>query len=693
MLKEYSTENIRNVVLISHSGSGKTTLGDAMLFLTGGNDRFGKVDDGTSVLDFDSEEIRRKTTISAAVAPLEWKGNKVNILDTPGYFDFVGEVRSALRVSDGALILVDATGGVEVGTELVWQYAAEYEMPVMFAINKLDRENTDFSKILEQIGASFGIKPVPLYLPIGKEANFKGLVNVIEEKAIVYSNNGKMKEEEVPADMKDLVSQVKEQLKEAACDADDDLLLKYLEEGDLTDEEVVAGLKAACIARKVFLVIPIAAANLVGVDVLLDALVGYMPSPVDVGPVVGTVPGTEEEAIRYPKESEPFSALAFKTTADPFVGKLTLFRVYSGKMESNSSCLNSTRGRVERIGQLYTVKGKHQEPVPYVSVGDIGAVGKLQETLTGDTLCDEENPILLPGITFPAPVYSVAVQPKTKGDEDKISAGLTRLTEEDPTITVERNPETGETVLSGLGEVHVDVTTTELKKKFGVDVDLTLPKIPYRETIKGSAKAEGKHKKQSGGRGQYGHVWIEFEHCPDEEFVFEDKIFGGAVPKQYIPAVEKGLREALLEGVLAGYPVVNVKATLYDGSYHTVDSSEMAFKIAASLAFKKGCQEAQPVILEPIMRVEVLVPEQFMGDIMGDLNKKRGKILGMESKGQIQVIKALVPLAEMQRYAIDLRSMTQGRGMFTMEFDHYEEVPANIAQSVIEEALKEKENK
>ncbi|MBP8614492.1 MAG: elongation factor G [Firmicutes bacterium] len=690
---EYSTENIRNVALISHSGSGKTTLGDAMLFVSGGNDRFGKVDDGTSVLDFDSEEIRRKTTISTALAPLEWKGSKINILDTPGYFDFVGEVRSALRVADGAVILIDATGGVEVGTELVWQYASDYNIPVIFAVSKLDRENTEFTKVVDEIGNSFGIRPISLYLPIGKESKIKGVVDVIRGVALVSSSDGRVKEEEVPGDLKDTVAEMKEQLKEAACDGDDDLLEKYLEEGDLTDEEVLRGLRAASLKRKVFLVVPVAASNLVGVSSLMDALVSYLPSPSDVGPVTGIVPSTGEEAVRYPKNSEPFSALAFKTTADPYVGKLTVFRVYSGKLDSNSTCLNSTRGRVERIGQLYSMKGKHQESVPCVVAGDIGAVGKLQETLTGDTLCDEDKPIVLPGITFPAPVYSVAVHPKTKGDEDKISAGLTRLTEEDPTITVERNPETGETILSGLGEVHVDVTTTKLKKKFGVDVDLTMPKIPYRETIKGSAKAEGKHKKQSGGRGQYGHVWIEFEHSPDEEFEFVDKIFGGSVPRQYIPAVEKGLREAITEGVLAGYPAVNIRAILYDGSFHPVDSSEMAFKIAASLAFKKGCSEAQPIILEPIMRVEVTVPEQFMGDIMGDLNKKRGKILGMESRGHIQVIKALAPLAEMQRYAIDLRSMTQGRGFFTMEFDHYEEAPSSIAQSIIEEALKEKENK
>ena len=692
-VKEYPAENIRNVALISHSGAGKTTIGDAMLFISGGNDRFGKVDEETSVLDFDPEEIKRKTTISTSVAPIEWRGRKINILDTPGYFDFVGEVRSALRVSDGAIVVVDATGGVEVGTELVWQYASEYQLPRLFVINKLDRENTDFQRVVDEINDAFGGKAVPLYLPIGKESGFKGLVDIVRGIALTTGADGKVTQVTVPPELEGAVKELKERLKEAACDGDDALLEKYLEEGDLTDEEILKGLRGASIAGKVFLVVPVSAQRLIGIAHVLDAISDYLPSPKDVPAARGKVPGQDTEVTREADEAAPFSALVFKTTADPYVGKLTLFRVYSGKFLSNSTCLNSTRGRTERVGQLYIVKGKNQEPVAAVGAGDIGAVAKLQETLTGDTLCKQDDPVVFPAIKFPAPVYSVAVHPKTKGDEDKISAGLTRLTEEDPTIRVERNAETGETILSGLGEVHVDVTTGKLKRKFGVDVDLTTPKIPYRETIKGSAKAEGKHKKQTGGRGQYGHVFIEFEPLPGQEFEFVDKIFGGAVPRQYIPAVEKGLREAMQEGVLAGYPVTNIRATLYDGSFHPVDSSEMAFKIAASLAFKKGCMEAQPVILEPIVRVEVTVPEQFMGDIMGDLNKKRGRILGMESKGHIQVIKAMVPLAEMQKYAIDLRSMTQGRGLFTMEFDHYEEVPPNIAEAIIEEAKKAKEQK
>jgi elongation factor G len=690
-MKGYSTANIRNVALISHGGAGKTTLGDAMLFLSGGNDRFGRVDDASSVLDFDPEEQRRKTTISTSVVPVEWKGTKVNVLDTPGYFDFVGEVRSALRVGDGALVIVDATGGVEVGTELVWQYAQEYQVPRMIIVNKLDRENTDFDSVVDQVNEAFGGRATPLYLPVGKESGFKGTVDVIRGVMITTSSDGKSTEGPVPTDVAGAASDLKEKLKEAACDGDDALMEKYLEEGDLTDEEILKGLHLASVAAKVFLVVPAAAAKLIGVREALDAVVNYLPSPKDVPAVAGRMPGQEAEVKRSADESSPFSALVWKTMADPYVGKLTLFRVYSGKFVSNSSCLNANKGKVERIGQLYTVKGKTQEPAASVNAGDIGAVAKLQDTLTGDTLCKQEDPVVFSAVEFPAPVYSVAVHPKTKGDEDRISSGLARLMEEDPTVKTERNAETSETILSGLGEVHLDVTTGKLKRKFGVDVDLTTPRIPYRETIKGSSKAEGRHKKQTGGRGQFGHVFIGFEPVADKEFEFVDKVFGGAVPRQFIPAVEKGLRESLTEGVLAGYPVTRIRATLYDGSYHAVDSSEMAFKIAASLAFKKGCTEANPIIMEPIMRMEITVPEQFMGDIMGDLNKKRGKILGMESKGHIQVIRALAPLAEVQKYAIDLRSMTQGRGLFSMASDHYEEVPGNIAEDIIEDAKSARE--
>lgn len=690
-MKEYSTGNIRNVVLISHGGAGKTTIGDAMLFLSGGNDRFGRTDDNSSLLDFDPDEQRRKTTILTSVAPIEWKGTKINVLDTPGYFDFVGEVRSALRVGDGAVVVVDATGGVEVGTELVWQYAREHKVPRLIVVNKLDRENTNFEAVVAQINEALNAHATPLYLPVGKDASFKGLVDVIKGVMITTGADGKSTEGPVPADLAGAVSDLKEQLKEAACDGDDSLMEKYLEEGDLSDEEIERGLRLASTAGRISLVVPVAAAKLLGIKEAMDSVVRFLPSPVDVPVVKGHIPGQDTEIERVCDDTGPFSALVWKTTADPYVGKLTLFRVYSGKFVSNSSALNSTKGKVERVGQLYTVKGKTQEPVASVTAGDIGAVAKLADTLTGDTLCKPEEPVVFETIAFPAPVYSVAVHPKTKGDEDKISSGLTRLIEEDPTLKTERNAETSETILSGLGEVHLEVTTGKLKRKFGVDVELTTPTIPYRETIKGSSKVQGRHKKQTGGRGQFGDVWIEFEPLPDKDFEFVDKIFGGSVPRQFIPAVEKGLREVLPEGIQAGYPATNIRATLYDGSYHPVDSSEMAFKIAAGLAFKKGCMEANPIIMEPIMKMEITVPEQFMGDIMGDLNKNRGKILGMEAKGHLQVIRALAPLAEVQKYAIDLRSMTQGRGLFSMEFDHHEEVPAHLAETIIEAAKKAKE--
>jgi len=690
-VKEYSAGNIRNVVLISHGGAGKTTIGDAMLFLSGGNDRFGRTDDNSSLLDFDPDEQRRKTTILTSVAPVEWKGTKINVLDTPGYFDFVGEVRSALRVGDGAVVVVDATGGVEVGTELVWQYAREHKVPRLIIVNKIDRENTNFETVVAQINEALNAHATPLYLPVGKDASFKGLVDVIKGVMITTGADGKSTEGPVPADLAGAASDLKEQLKEAACDGDDSLMEKYLEEGDLSDEEIERGLRLASTAGRISLVVPVSAAKLLGIKEAMDSIVRYLPSPKDVSVVKGHIPGQGTEVERVCDDTGPFSALAWKTTADPYVGKLTLFRVYSGKFTSNSSALNSTKGKVERVGQLYTVKGKTQEPVASVSAGDIGAVAKLADTLTGDTLCNPEEPVVFETIAFPTPVYSVAVHPKTKGDEDKISSGLTRLIEEDPTLKTERNAETSETILSGLGEVHLEVTTGKLKRKFGVDVELTTPTIPYRETIKGSSKVQGRHKKQTGGRGQFGDVWIEFEPLPDQDFEFVDKIFGGSVPRQFIPAVEKGLREVLPEGIQAGYPATNIRATLYDGSYHPVDSSEMAFKIAAGLAFKKGCMEANPIIMEPIMKMEITVPEQFMGDIMGDLNKNRGKILGMEANGHLQVIRALAPLAEVQRYAIDLRSMTQGRGLFAMEFDHHEEVPAHLAETIIEAAKKAKE--
>lgn len=686
-MRKYKPDELRNIALVGHSGSGKTSLAEAMLFTAKAIDRLGRVDEGTAVMDHDPEEIRRKTSVSTALAPCEWKDRKINIVDTPGFFDFVGEVKSGLRVVEAALISVDAGGGVQVGTEKVWDYAVAQGLVRAFVVNKLDRENTNFQKVLAELKERFGPHVTPVQLPIGSEDKFRGVVDLVTLKAYT-SENGKVVESDVPADMKAQVDELRASLVEAAAEGDDALLAKFFEDEPLTAEEVTRGLTQGVKSGRVVPVMCASSAKGVGVGQLLDFIAQYFPSPVDAGEVTGK-DRSGNEATRKPSENEAFSALVFKTMADPFVGKLTLFRVYSGTLKSDSSAYNANKDRSERVGQLFLVKGKNQEPATEISAGDLGAVAKLQDTSTGDTLCDKDHAIVLAGIEFPAPKLSLAVEPKSKGDEDKIGAGLTRLAEEDPTFTVQKDTTTHETIVSGLGDQHLEVITSRLSKKFGVEVTLKTPRVPYKETIRGNVKVEGKHKKQSGGRGQYGHCWIEMEPM-DGEFEFVDKIFGGSVPRQYIPAVEKGVRETMEEGVLAGYPVTGVRVTLVDGSYHSVDSSEMAFKIAASMAFKKGFMDARPTLLEPVVNVEVTVPDEYMGDIIGDLNKKRGRILGMEPSGGLQVVKAQVPKAEMFQYAIDLRSMTQGRGDFTMEFSHYEEVPANVQEKVIAESAKAK---
>ena len=694
MTKRYTAEMIKNVALISHSGAGKTSLAEAMLFDTGMVDRLGKTDDGNTVMDFDPEEIKRKVSISTSIAPAEWSGTKINILDTPGYFDFVGEVKSALRVSDCAVILMDSVSGVEVGTDLVWQYADEKHLPRMVVANKIDRENANFDNAVDSLKRSFGSKVVPFQIPIGQEASFRGVVDLVEMKAVTYQEGQGQKPQvgDIPADLKGRAEELRGALVEAAAEGDDELLMKYLDGGELTLDEVKTGIRKGVLAGKIVPVLCASSLRNIGVQPILDAIAAYMPSPSDAGEAKGINPKTKTEVARPVSSDAPFSALVFKTMADPYVGRLTVFRVYSGVIKSDSQVYNAAKDRNERIGQVFILKGKQQEAVAEVCAGDIAAVAKLQETTTNDTLSDAANPVIYEATSFPAAVFSVAAKPRSKGDEEKIGSGLARLTEEDPTLKVERNPQTFETILSGMGELHLDITTERLKRKFGVDVALDAPKVPYKETIRGNTKVEGKHKKQTGGRGQYGHVFLELSPLePGNDFEFVDKIFGGSVPRQYIPAVEKGIRECMVEGVLAGYPVTNIRVTLYDGSYHPVDSSEMAFKIAASMAFKKGCLDAKPILLEPIMKVEVTVPDQFMGDVMGDLNKKRGKILGMEPRGNNQVIKGLVPFAEMTRYAIDLRSMTQGRGVHSMEFSHYEEIPSSVAEEVIEQAKKEKE--
>jgi elongation factor G len=693
-VKEYNIRQLRNVGLISHGGAGKTTLTEAMLFNSGATDRLGRVDDGSSVVDYDPDEIKRKITINAALAPCHWQKHKINLIDTPGYADFVGDVRGTLRVVDGAVVLICAVSGVEVHTEKVWQFADEYNLPRLVFINKLDRENANFAKALAQVQEQLSNRAVAVQLPIGSEENFRGVIDLVNMKAILYDpKKGKdFTVEEIPADMQAEAESYREKLIEAVAETDDELVMKYLEGEALTNEEITTGLRIGTLDGSIIPVLCGSALANVGIQPLMDAIIACLPSPEDVEAIVGTDVKTGEEITLEPSEEGPLAALVFKTMADPFVGKLTYFRVYSGVFNSDTQVYNVNKGKMERVGQLFIPRGKQQEGVERVVAGDIGAVAKLQETSTGDTLGEKDNPIQLPPIEFPRPSYSLALVAKSQGDEDKLGTGLARLVEEDPTLTVEKRTETRELILSGMGDVHLEVTIDRLKRKFGVEVETETPKVPYRETIRKSVKVEGKHKKQTGGHGQYGHVWIEMEPLPEGEgFVFEETIFGGAVPKQYIPAVEKGIREAMEEGILAGYPVVDFKVNLYDGSYHTVDSSELAFKIAAIQAFKKGMEQANPVLLEPIMNLEVLVPEAYMGDVIGDLNSKRGRILGMEPKGSMQLIKAQVPLAELSKYAIDLRSLTQGRGSFEMSFDHYEEVPARTAEAIIAQAQKEKE--
>lgn len=688
-MKSYATDQLRNVALVSHGGAGKTSLAEAMLFNSKGTSRLGKVDDGTAILDYDPEEVKRKITINTAAAPVEWKNHKINVLDTPGYFDFAGDVIASLRVVESALLVVCASSGLEVGTEKAWNFAEDSKLPRMIFVNKLERENADFAKVVNELQDAFGAKVVPAQIPIGTAENFKGLVDLIKLKAYIWDGND-VSEQEIPGDMEDIVAEARDSLIEAVSVTDDELMMKYLEGEQLSDQEVEKALATGTQSGEVVPVMCGSATANVGVAQLLDYVVDCLPSPsVRKTEAVNT---KTKEGTTISTEDSKLCALVYKTMADPYVGKLTLFKVFSGTIKSDSVVYNASKGKDERIGQLFIIKGKEQISVDQLGPGDMGAVAKLQDTTTNETLCSKDNPLVVRPIEFPQPNMTMAVEPRSKGDEEKIGSGLSRLSEEDPTFKVEKNKETGQNLISGLGDLHLEIMCSRLQKKFGVEVDLTTPIVPYRETIRGKVKVEGKHKKQSGGRGQFGHVWIEMEPktSEDEDILdFEDNIFGGAVPRQYIPAVEKGIRETMAEGVIAGYPVENIRVSLFDGSYHAVDSSEMAFKIAASMAFKKGFMDANPILLEPIMNVEITVPESFMGDVMGDLNKKRGRIMGMDPTNGNQVIKAQVPMVEMFRYAIDLRSITQGRGTFSMEFSHYEEVPAAIAEQVIAERKEE----
>jgi len=680
-MKVYPTSSIRNIALVSHGGTGKTSLAEAMLYSTGVLKRLGKVDDGTSVGDYLPEEVKKKFTISASLIPCEYKDCKINLVDTPGYADFYFEVAGAMRVVDSMLMLFSATAGVEVQTQVAWE---DYpHIPKIAFINKMERENADFYKVLAQIKDTFSDNVVPIQLPIGAADTFKGFVDLIKMKAcMIEPGSGKMTETDIPDDMMDDVEMYKLELIEAAAEANDDLLTKYLEGEEITNEEIKDGIKAAASNGSAVFVMCGSVMNNMGVTALMDFIAACSPTP-DYNTLV------KGKDI----ENEPLSAQVFKTIADPYIGRLTMFRIFTGKLKADSVIYNANKEKDEKITQLLVMTGKEQSSVPELNAGDIAAVAKLSVTSTADTLCTKAKPVILDAIDFPRPTLSMAIEPKSKGDEDKLSGALQRLMEEDPTITVEKNTETRQTILTTMGDTHVDILIDKLARKFGVDVVSREMRIPYRETIRTTVEVEGKHKKQSGGHGQYGHVWIKFEPFDEGEFTFEENVFGGSVPRNFFPAVEKGLQEALEEGVLAGYPVTNLKATLYDGSYHSVDSSEMAFKMAARIAFKNGVEKAKPVLLEPIVNVEIEIPDTYMGDIIGDLNSKRGRVLGMEPSGKKQVVKAQVPLAEMARYTIDLKSITQGRGKFRMEVDHYEEVPSQDADKIIAKAKKEREEK
>jgi len=688
-VKDFSVDKIRNVCLLGHGGAGKTTLAEALLFGAKATDRFGSVVNGNTVMDYDPEEVKRQISTGTSLAPLEWKGYKINIIDTPGYFDFVGELRQGLRVADGAIILASAKDGVEVGTEKAWQEVVEHQIPKLFFVSKIDEENADFFKVFDQLQEMFGKSVIAFELPIMESGSFAGIVDVAAMKAKRF--NGKdFTDAEIPEGMADIVQQYREGIIEAVAETNEELMEKYFSGESFSDEEILSALKAGVKSGDIAPVFCGSAINHAGVKMLLDAIVDFVPAFSERGTVTAQLNG--ETVQLNVSENETLSALVFKTIVDPFVGRISYIKVMSGVLNSDSSVYNSKKEKNERIAQLFLIKGKQQINTDKLVAGDIGAVAKLMVTETNDTLCSKEKPVVLPEIEFPQPMLSMAVVPKTKGDEEKIGSGLTRLMDEDPTFKVELNAETKQTLIYGIGDQHLDLILSKLRSKFKVDVELSNPKIPYRETIRSSVKVEGKHKKQSGGHGQFGDVWIEFEPGPTEDLVFEEKIFGGVVPKQYFPAVEKGLRESIMKGVLAGYPVVNLKATLYDGKYHPVDSSEMSFKIAASLAYKEGLPKASPVLLEPISRVEVLVPDNYMGDVIGDLNKRRGRILGMNPVGNgMQQVIAEVPDAEMFKYATDLRSLTQARGSYTIKFERYEEVPPNIAEKIVAEASKEEE--
>jgi elongation factor G len=685
-------EILRNIALVSHSGAGKTSLAEAMLYDSGTIKRLGRVEDGNTALDFEPEELKRTSSISSGFHQYSWKKHTVNLIDTPGDQNFFSDTLSCQQAADGVIVVIDAVDGVKVQTEQAWEFAKDYNQPSAIFINKLDRERADFFRAFQEAVELFEPKPIILQLPIGAEADFKGVVDLISGQAYVYSEDGKAQKSDVPADMQEQVESERENLIENIAEADDELIERYLEGEELTADDLKAALRTGTQNRTFVPVLCGSATKNIGIDLLMDLIVSALPSPLDRGPNIGKDPKSGDEIERNPDPAAPFSAFVVKTLADPYAGRLTILRVVSGTIGSDGTFYNSTKEEKERFNQLLTITGKEQKPATGAGPGDIVAMAKLKETVTGDTLCDETAKIVYTCAEPLPSLISFAIAAKNKGDEDKIFISLSKLQEEDPALKLERRSETKEILLSGLGQIHIESAIEKLKRKFNVEAILNTPKVPYRETIKKKVRVQGRHKKQTGGHGQFGDCWIQMEPLPrGKGFEFVDAIVGGAIPKTYIPAVEKGIVESAQKGVLAGFPCVDFKVTLDDGSFHAVDSSEMAFKVAGSIAYKKACEEAQPALLEPIMNVTVTTPEEFMGDIMGDLNGRRGKVLGMDSAGKNQVIKAHVPMAEFLTYAPDLRSMTGGRGIYTMEFSHYDEVPAHIAEKVVEEKNKEKE--
>ena len=686
MARKFPLAKTRNIGIMAHIDAGKTTTTERILFYTGRVHKIGEVHDGAATMDWMVQEQERGITITSAATTAQWKDHRINIIDTPGHVDFTVEVERSLRVLDGSVAVFCAKGGVEPQSETVWRQADKYGVPRMAYVNKMDILGADFYRVVDMMKTRLGANAVPIQLPIGFEETFIGIIDLVEMKALIYVDDlGKVSEQsEIPEELREQAELYRQNLLDAVAESDDDLMMKYLEGEELTNEEIRKGIRCATVNCKMTPVLCGSSYKNKGVQPLLDAVVEYMPSPLDVPAIKGVIPGTGEADERAADDNNAFSALAFKIMADPYVGKLAFFRVYSGNLSSGSYVYNSTKGKRERIGRILQMHANHREDIEVVYTGDIAAAVGLKDTTTGDTLCDEKRPIILESMVFPDPVISVAVEPKTKADQEKMGAALARLAEEDPTFRMQTDQETGQTIISGMGELHLEIIVDRMLREFKVECNVGKPQVAYRETIRKMVKSEGKFVRQSGGRGQYGHCWLQLEPKePGGGFEFVNKVVGGAIPKEYINPIEAGVKEALDSGIVAGYPIVDVKVTVYDGSYHDVDSSEMAFKIAGSMGFKAGALKAGPVLLEPVEKVEVVVPDEYMGDIIGDLNSRRGRIEGMESRAGAQVIRAFVPLSEMFGYSTDMRSRTQGRGVYSMEFDHYEEVPKNIAEAIV----------